>query len=76
MTDPDIKNSAPAGSPNNHQFETNRKYYIISIYAMVVITICALVIKLIFSLEAVSSFIGKYFTALTPVVAGFSLPTC
>ena len=45
MTDPDIKNSAPAGSPNNHQFETNRKYYIISIYAMVVITICALVIK-------------------------------
>ncbi len=71
MTDPDIKDSAPAGSTNNHQFETNRKYYIISVYAMVVITICALLIKLIFSLEAVSSFIGKYFTALTPVVAGF-----
>jgi len=55
----------------NHQFESNKKYYIISIYAVITIAVSAIIIKLVFSFEATSVMVGKYFGALTPVVAGF-----
>lgn len=53
-----------------HTFETNKRYYIISIYTVVVVLICALLIKLIFSWASTSAFIKKYVSAATPVIAG------
>jgi predicted PurR-regulated permease PerM len=56
---------------NQHTFETNKKYYTISIYTVIVVLICALIVKLIFSWAATSSFIRKYLVAAAPVIAGF-----
>ena len=53
-----------------HTFETNKKYYIISIYTVVVVLICALLVKMIFSWASTSAFIMKYVSAATPVIAG------
>ncbi len=53
-----------------HTFETSKKYYIISIYTVVVVLICALIVKLIFSWASTSAFIKKYVSAATPVIAG------
>lgn len=56
---------------NQHTFETNKKYYIISIYTVIVVLICALIVKLIFSWASTSAFIAKYIVAAAPVIAGF-----
>lgn len=56
---------------NQHTFETNKKYYTISIYTVTVVLICALIVKLIFSWASTSAFISKYIVAAAPVIAGF-----
>lgn len=54
-----------------HRFETNKKYYTISIYTIAVVLICALVAKLIFSWGATSALIRTYVSALYPIIFGF-----
>ena len=61
----DLKNE------KKHIFEQNKKYYTISIYTIFVILICAVLIKLIFSWGATTNLIGKYISALYPIIFGF-----
>lgn len=56
---------------SQHTFETNKKYYTISIYTVMVVLVCALIVKLIFSWASTSAFISKYIVAAAPVIAGF-----
>lgn len=58
-------------SDKQHTFESNKKYYTISIYTVAVVIICALIVKLIFSWAATQQVIMKYVVAATPVLAGF-----
>lgn len=61
----------PEQPENQHTFETNKKYYIISIYTIMVVLVCALIIKLIFSWASTYAFIKKYVVAAAPIIAGF-----
>ncbi len=56
---------------NNNKFESNKKYFTISIYTIVVVTICALIIKTIFSWERTSQLLHVFFNALAPFLIGF-----
>lgn len=60
-----------ANREKQHRFETNKKYYTISIYTIAVILICAILAKLIFSWTTTSELISKYISALYPIIFGF-----
>ena len=56
---------------NNNKFESNKKYFTISIYTIIVVTICALIIKTIFSWERTAQLLHMFFNALSPFLIGF-----
>lgn len=56
---------------SNHKFQSNKKYFTISIYTLVVILIGSLIIKTVFSWEGTSLLIRKYVSALSPFFIGF-----
>ena len=53
-----------------NKFEPNSKYFTISIYTIAVVLVIALIIKLIFSWESVSSFLGALISTLSPFLIG------
>lgn len=56
---------------NNNKFESNRKYFTISIYVLAVLTIGSIIIKLIFSWDTTAQMISGCFKALSPFLIGF-----
>lgn len=56
---------------SNNKFESNKKYFTISIYTIIVVTICALIVKIIFSWDKTAQLLHLFFNALAPFLIGF-----
>lgn len=54
-----------------NKFESNKKYFTICIYALGVLIVGAIAIKLIFSWDDTAEGIGSFFSALSPFLIGF-----
>lgn len=52
-------------------FQKNKDYFIICSYVIGTVTICALIIKAIFSISAVLSLIGTFISMISPFLIGF-----
>lgn len=55
---------------NNKKFQSNKTYFTIATYALVVIVIATIIIKAIFSWDATKTAFSKAFTILSPFLAG------
>ena len=49
------------------------KYFFISIYTVLTITVSALIVYFIFNFAAISAAIGNFFTIINPIIIGFAL---
>ena len=47
------------------------KYFFISIYTTLTVTVCALIVYFIFNIGAISSAIGKFISIINPIIIGF-----
>lgn len=56
---------------SNNKFEFNKRYFTISIYTIAVVSICALIVKTIFSWEYTARMLRASFSALSPFLIGF-----
>ncbi|MGN0383749.1 MAG: AI-2E family transporter [Eubacterium sp.] len=57
----------------SNRFEPNKKYFTISIYVIVVVFICALIIKALTCLSATTALINDLFSAMAPFLVGFGM---
>ena len=53
------------------KFKKNEKYASIALYASISVIICAIIIMCIFRFDAVMQYIGRFFSAISPLVYGF-----
>lgn len=53
------------------KFKKNEKYASIALYASISVIICAIIIMCIFRFDAVMQYIGRFFSAVSPLVYGF-----
>lgn len=52
-------------------FQKNKDYFIICSYVIGTVTICALIIKAVFSISAILSLIGTFISMISPFLIGF-----
>lgn len=55
---------------NNHKFEKNKTYFTISVYTVVVVFICAFLVKSVFMMKNTREAVAWVFSILSPFVGG------
>ncbi|WP_167957648.1 AI-2E family transporter [Anaerosporobacter faecicola] len=62
---------SPKDDAHSHKFETNRKYFIISIYALAVIAIGTIIVSIIVNFSYTVSAVQTIFSVLSPFITAF-----